>query len=71
MVEREVNGQAAAMGAADEHGALDLQMTQEREQIVGLRIYDGGCRGTPVAAAVVTNGVELLAECGPDAVPNQ
>ena len=69
MLEGEIDGEFAAMGTADEDSSIHLALAQQRGEILyfGIPSCWGG-RAT-VAAPVVADGVEFLAEDGPHHIP--
>ena len=48
----------------------DLAVIEESCQIISLVIWFGCCRRAPVSSAVITDGMEPLAESRPDFIPN-
>ena len=70
IAERKVESNIAAMGTGYESGLTNLAIMQEGRHVVGLEVWLGCCGRVPVSSAVVTNGMELLAEGGPYVIPD-
>src|SRR5579864_1786568 len=69
MIESEIDGDLAAMRAADNRRVAELQMTHERREIIRGKVSFRS-RGRPaVPSAVVSNGMKVLAEFRPDLIP--
>jgi hypothetical protein len=69
MLQGEIDREFAAMGTADKNGVTYFLVAQQRGEIFGFGI-PGLCGGrAAVTATVVADGVESLAEGGPDIIP--
>src|SRR5580700_6931267 len=70
IIESEMNRYLAAVGTSDDCSALHFQMTQECRQVIRLEI-PGGCRGrASIDSTVISDGVKVFAEFGPNLVPH-
>jgi hypothetical protein len=64
-----MNRYLATVGTSDDCSAVHFQVTQECRQVIRLEV-PGGCRGrASIASTVISDGVKVFAEFGPDLVP--
>jgi|SRR5437660_6343276 len=70
ILQSEIDGSFAAVGAADDDGVTYFSIAEERSEIFRFRIPGGRGRSAAVPAAVVADGMESFAEGGPNVVPD-